>query len=163
MEIDSEGFITLDLLYQPERTDWEEVNVYSAIEHAIERAQLFVGDFSQFVIVDTSAQDEVFVYSIYSLIRLSITSLIVWARLLALSKNILIKVTQTDTEITLKVSGYDPLSSQMDFIDEQACSMCKEVVELIVSILGGSLNWETKQVIPNEDELVIRLSKKSTE
>ena len=147
--------IVLDLLFQPTQVIWDEVNMYSEIQRAIEHTKWFRGDLSELVTVETTDK-EVFARSTGPLLTQAISCLLIWVHLLAPSSPILIGLTKTETEITLKLSGRG-LSSQIDFIEEEACSILRGLAELIVSVLGGSFSWKTGQIIPDEDELMIHL------
>lgn len=150
--------VMLTLLCQPTQVDLEEVDIYTVISHAIEDTKRYVGNYSEFVAV-TATENEISIQSLYSLLRHAISSLLVYAYFLAPSNQIFISVTQTEVEITLKVSGHNPSSSQTDIINEGICHLSIERAALIISGLGGSFNWEKDKVIPGE--LIIRLLKKS--
>ncbi len=150
--------IVLKLLCQPSQVVWDEVNVYSEIQRAIEHTKWFERDLSKLVTVDVT--DEVFAYSVGSLLIQAISHLLIWVHLLAPSSPILIGLTQTETEITLRLSGQGLSSSQIDFIEEEACYIFRGVAELIVSVLGGSFSWQTDEIIPSEDELTVHFPKK---
>ena len=156
--IDTWAYDIVQLLCQPTQIMWDEVNVYSEIQRAIEHTKWFKGELSKLVTVD--ATDEIFAYSIGSLLTQAISHLLIWVHLLAPSNPIHIGLTQAETEIILRLSGRGLSSSQIDFIEEEACYFFKGSAEFIISVLGGSFSWKADEIIPSEDELMVHFPRK---
>jgi len=150
-------------LREPNNEGWEKVNVYDAIGHASEDAKRFVGDFSEWVVVNTNEKNIV-IHSQFSLIRHSISAILVCIRLRSSSsKPIFINISQTEIDVTLKLSEY-VLSSEdhMDFIDQQAYNICLEMIALILPVLNGTFDWRTGPILLDDDEITVLLLKNAS-
>jgi hypothetical protein len=149
----------LNLIVNPMQMELEKFEVCGAIDHAIEHAQRFVGDFSGWVTTNKD-EKEIAISSLYSLWVSVISSQLVYTYLMAPSSHIFIEVAQTEADVILKVSGYQLPFKEVKYVDEQAGSLSLEVATLCISVLGGSQNWQVNGNIPNE--LVVRLPKQSS-
>lgn len=153
--------VILRFLYRPTEVNWDEINAYSVAQQAVEDVKMFFGEDVQQLVTIEATDNEILVSSVTSLLHSAISHLIIWAHLLAIPNQILVMLTQSETEVTLKLLGSNLASNQLDFFEKEACLVFQGLIELIVTVLGGSFSWKTGQVIPDEDELVIHLPKRT--
>lgn len=150
----------VDILYHSAQVSWEEINLYLVVEKAIIAIKSHtLRDLSDIITIDIDKEQRV--NCVYSLLFKLVSHLLIWIHLLAPNLPLSIDAKQVGSGITLNLSVPDlSASTQVNSVEEETSQFFKTSVEFILSILDGSFDWETNQLVPTKDKLIIYLPQK---
>ena len=148
----------IEFLDQSKNISFDNIDMHSLVRETLERLQKQpLREIPSEIAI--TFDEPVITYSVNSLLAQAINNFFVWIFLFSPHAPLSVSFDLGKNDVCLKVTGYDT-SNPVEFIPNEAANVAKEIVEFVVSIVGGSFNWEELQSIPNKDELVICLPKK---
>lgn len=149
----------IEILQESPEHGLDKIDIYIEVNEVIESIRDF--DDLKSLIAVNKPEEKIIIETVTSFLRTGISNLLVWLHLLTPSKHIYIDLYETESQSILKLSVNEfSKENLLESTDKRYIYFSKSCTEFIISVLGGTFNWNRNKLIPENNDVVIHLPKK---